>query len=87
MMEWRWLGVCMIFPTVLTAIYLMVKTIGHPEFYINLAICFWISANSYWMCAEFFDFVEYKDYAAIPFVLGMIAVSVFYFKRLREPKI
>ena len=76
----------MIFPTVFTAIYITIKTIGHIEFYINLAICFWISANSYWMCAEFFDFVEYKDYAGYPFLCGMISCIVFYVKTLNKKK-
>ncbi len=84
MMEWRWLGVCMIVPTVLMAIYIMFKSKGYNEFYINLAICFWIIANSYWMCSEFFGFAEHKNLAGIPFVLGMIAVSVYYIKQAKK---
>lgn len=86
MMEWRWLGVCMIVPTVLMAIYILFKSKGHVEFWVNLAICFWIAANSYWMCSEFFGFVEYKDFAGIPFVLGMISVSIYYIKYSRIKK-
>jgi hypothetical protein len=82
MMEWKYFGVTMIIPTVLMAIYIF-KSRGYTEFWVNLAICFWISANSYWMCAEFFDFEEYKDLAGIPFVLGMIAVTVFYVKSIK----
>lgn len=80
MMEWRYLGVIMIIPTVLMAVYILFKSRGYTEFWVNLAICFWITANSYWMCAEFFGFAEYKDLAGIPFILGMISVSVFYLK-------
>jgi hypothetical protein len=84
MLEWRWFGVIMIIPTVLTAIYILVKSRGYNEFYINLAICFWIFANSYWMCSEFFNFVQYKDLAGIPFVMGMISVSIYYLKQSKK---
>ena len=86
MMEWRYLGVIMIIPTVITALYILYKSRIHNEFYINLAICFWITANSYWMCSEFFGFVEYKNLAGIPFILGMISVSVYYFRQSRRKK-
>ncbi|HRD39140.1 MAG TPA: hypothetical protein PLC65_10945, partial [Bacteroidia bacterium] len=65
------------------AIYILIKSIKMVEFYINLAICFWIAANSFWMCAEFFDFIEYKMYAGIPFGLGMLSVAIFYYKQAR----
>ena len=84
MMEWRYLGVCMIIPTVTMALYILHKSRGQIEFYVNLAICFWIAANSYWMTAEFFGFVEFKDYAGIPFVLGMISISVYYLKHAKQ---
>jgi len=84
MMEWKYLGASMIIPTVVTAIFITFKTARRPEFFINLAICFWISANSYWMCAEFFDFIEYKNMAGIPFVLGMVAVTIFYAKKREQ---
>jgi hypothetical protein len=80
MLEWRWLGVCMIIPTVGMAIYILFKSREHVEFWINLAILFWITANSYWMCSEFFGFIEYKNFAAIPFFCGMISVAIFYYK-------
>lgn len=85
MMEWRWLGVCMIFPTVAMAFYILFKSVKHVEFYINLAICFWITANSYWMCAEFFGFAEHKYFAVIPFIGGMISVTIFYIKQAKTP--
>ena len=85
-MEWRYLGVTMIVPTVLVAIYILIKSLGHVEFYINLAIVFWISANSFWMASEFFGFVEYKNLAAIPFSLGLLSVTVFYLKSRMLPE-
>lgn len=83
MLQWKVLGVSMIIPTLFTALYIMKRAIGHHEFFVTLAVCFWISANSYWMCAEFFEFEEYKNFAGIPFVLGMISVSIFYFKEFK----
>ncbi len=86
MMEWKYLGVAMIAPTVLVAALLAWRTRSDDEFFVNLAILAWISANAFWMCCEFFGFAEYKDYSAIGFVLGAISVSVFYYKRLSNNK-
>jgi hypothetical protein len=80
MMEWRVLGVTMIVPTFLLAVYLAVKTFSHREFFINAAILFWITANSYWMAVEFFFEDEGKLLAAIPFALGFICVAIYYLR-------
>ncbi len=84
MLQWRVLGITMIFPTVTVALIIAVKSWREKdeEFLINLAICFWISANSYWMVCEFFHHEEIKNYAGFPFVAGMLCVAVFYYKRL-----
>jgi len=82
MLEWKTLGIIMIFPTLLVAILIAAKTRMEDEFFINLAICFWISANAYWMCCEFLGHVELKNYAGYPFVAGMICVAWFYFRRV-----
>jgi hypothetical protein len=83
MMQWKVLGIIMIFPTLFVAIYLAAKTWrqGGDEFWVNLAICLWIVANSFWMCCEFFNHEELKNYAGIPFILGMLSVVVFYILR------
>lgn len=83
MMEWKTFGVIMIMPTIFVAALLALRTRNEEEFYVNLAILFWILANAYWMCCEFFDFVKYKDFAGIGFFAGAIAISVFYYKRLK----
>jgi len=84
MLQWRILGITMIVPTITVAIIITVKSWRErdDEFWINLAICFWISANSYWMICEFFKHEEIKNYAGIPFVAGMLCVVGFYAKRL-----
>src|ERR1700751_3227024 len=70
MMEWKTLGIVMIVPTVSVALYLAYKSQKTKDFFINLAVLFWISANAYWMCCEFFGRAELKFYAAIPFAMG-----------------
>jgi hypothetical protein len=80
MLQWRYLGITMIVPTLAVAIYLTYKSCRdkNAEWLINLAITFWICANSYWMCCEFFKREDIKNFAGIPFVLGMISVAIFY---------
>ncbi len=84
MLELKWLGAIMVAPTIGIAIYIVYKTIGTIDLYINLAILFWISANSFWMMMEFFNDNEYRYFASIPFALGFIFVGIFYFKTLRK---
>lgn len=84
MLQWKVLGVTMIIPTMSVAIIIAFKSWREKddEFWINLAICFWIGANSYWMICEFTHHEEIKDNAGYPFVAGMICVAYFYIKRL-----
>jgi hypothetical protein len=84
MLQWKVLGVTMIIPTISVAIIIAIKCWRErdDEFWINLAICFWIAANSYWMICEFTGHEDIKDYAGYPFVVGMICVLYFYIKRL-----
>jgi hypothetical protein len=84
MLQWEILGIVMIIPTVTVAIIIAIKCFKDKddEFWINLAICFWIAANSYWMICEFVLREDIKDYAGIPFVAGMLSVLWFYIKRL-----
>ena len=84
MLQWKILGMAMIIPTISIAIIITYKSLKDKEdaFWINLAICFWISANSYWMICEFMKHEELKNYAGIPFIGGMICVAYFYIKRL-----
>jgi hypothetical protein len=87
-MIWKPLGIVMIFPTLIISIVIawrtrqMVSELCH-----NLAISFWISANSYWMISEFFGFDtkplispdwNFKHLALIPFALGLISLIFYY---------
>src|SRR5690349_19513293 len=86
-MVWKPLGIAMIFPTLIIAIIIAVRT-RHivSELCHNIAIVLWIMANSYWMIAEFLEFdsvmisdsITYKHLAVIPFSLGIITMLYYY---------
>jgi hypothetical protein len=81
------LGVTMIVPTLLISIIIAWRTRTIvSELCHNLAITVWISANSFWMCTEFFG-VDYlaigygftvKHLAMIPFLIGMLILAYYY---------
>lgn len=86
-MIWKPLGIAMIFPTLFFAILISIRTRQFmSELCHNLAVIFWISANAYWMIAEFYLFDEmtvygditYKYLAVIPFTIG-IAILLYYY--------
>lgn len=87
-MIWKPLGLTMIVPTLAIAVVIAWRT-RHlaSELAHNLAIVFWISANSYWMISEFFHFDEVKVWrdftgkhmALIPFTLGLLVLAYYYF--------
>ena len=74
------LGVAMIFPTLSVAVYIMIKNRQIvSELTHNLAIIFWITANSIWMIFEFTGTDEQlKNYCLIPFGLGL-AILIYYY--------
>jgi hypothetical protein len=86
-MVWRPLGVVMIIPTLLISIIIAWRTRKiFSELCHNLAIVVWISANSFWMCSEFFkvDTIEVyngitvKHLAMIPFLAGVLILGYYY---------
>ena len=86
-MVWRPLGIAMIFPTLIISIIIAWRTREYmSELSHNVAISFWISANSYWMISEFFQFdshhliwdFNYKHLALIPFTLGILILTFYY---------
>jgi hypothetical protein len=86
-MVWKPLGIAMIFPTLIIAIIIAIRT-RHlvSELCHNVAIVLWITANSYWMIAEFLHFDEniitgnitYKHLAVVPFAIGIIVMLYYY---------
>lgn len=86
-MIWKVLGLVMIFPTLIISIIIAWRTRSFKsELAHNLAITFWISANSYWMISEFFGFderhiafgIEGKYMAVIPFLTGVLILVYYY---------
>lgn len=78
LMEYKFLGLCMIIPTILVALYLLMKSWKQIEFSSNLAVLFWIAANSTWMLAEFYGHWD-KRYAILFFGLGVMSFLVYVF--------
>ncbi len=86
-MIWKPLGIAMIFPTLIIAIVISIRTRQIvSELCHNLAIVVWITANSYWMIAEFLHFdaeivtgnITYKHLSVIPFTIGIIILAFYY---------
>jgi hypothetical protein len=84
---WKPLGIAMIFPTLIIAIVISIRTRQYvSELCHNIAIVFWITANAYWMVSEFLHFDEavigggftYKDLAVIPFAIGILVLGYYY---------
>ena len=99
-MIWKTLGLLMIVPTLSVAIFIAWRTRDiKSEFAHNLAIVFWITANSYWMISEFFGFDDVhiisqfagKHIAIIPFGIGILILSHYYLivrpKEIKEHQI
>lgn len=92
-MIWETLGVLMIIPTLSAAIFISYRT-RHiaSELAHNIAVTFWITANSYWMISEFYGFdetviwrgYEGKHMAMIPFLIGI--GTLFYFYLVQRPR-
>jgi len=92
-MIWKVLGICMIFPTLIIAIVISYRTRDiRSELAHNLAVTFWIVANSYWMISEFFHFddvhiwrgFEARHLALIPFFAGLAILLNYYL--LQKPR-
>lgn len=84
--EIKLLGVTMILPTIAVTIFTIYRTWNKPDFWVNMSVLFWITANSYWMCMEFFGYLYLKNYAVIPFCLGFISFFI-YLMEIRKSEV
>jgi len=81
LLMWRGFGIFMIIPTIGFAILITYKSRkSRSELFHNLAIIFWIIANSFWMLVEFFDHENWRIYSIIPFAIGLIIILLYYFE-------
>ncbi len=72
-------GVIMIAPTLLLAIHITyIHRSDKEELAHNLAVCFWIAANSVWMIGEFFYEDSLRSYATAFFVSGLSVILFYY---------
>lgn len=91
-MVWKVLGLAMILPTMAIAVMIAWRTRDiKSELAHNLAILFWIGANSFWMISEFLHFdthlfwgIEGKHLALIPFTIGAVILAWYYL--VQKPK-
>ncbi len=75
----RTLGMIMIVPTISFAIYItFIHRHDKAELAHNLAVCFWIAANSVWMFGEFYAEDSTRSYAVILFFAGLVMMSRYY---------
>ena len=96
-MGWQFLGIAMIVPTLLVAIFISWRTRQiHSELAHNLAVALWICANSTWMIMEFinkdatlfFGVLTGKQLSMIPFAIGSLILIYYYLiQRPREMKL
>lgn len=99
-MIWKTLGIAMVIPTLSVAVFIAYRTREiKAELAHNLAVIFWITANSYWMIAEFYGFdenpvgagFEGKHIAMIPFIMGVLILSYYYIivrpREIREHRV
>ncbi|MCE2964040.1 MAG: hypothetical protein ACK5UE_14545 [Chitinophagales bacterium] len=78
-MEFQILGSFLILPTIAAAIWILIITKDQNEFWVNLAVLFWIMANSTWMLVDFFQFGS-KYYSLPSFICGFISFGIYCYK-------
>jgi len=73
------LGMVMITPTLLLAIYITwVHRKDKSELLHNTAIVLWICANSVWMIGEFYYEDKIRNYALVFFFAGLLTAAYYY---------
>src|SRR4051812_47948603 len=79
------MGMIMIIPTISFAIYIAWRSrTEREELLHNLAVCFWITANSIWMTGEFFYNDSWRGWATVFFIIGLLCIAWYYYKLLYQ---
>jgi hypothetical protein len=77
--DYKIAGLFMIVPTISVAVWLTWKMRQlREEFIHNLAVCFWLMANSVWMIGEFFFNDTTRPFALIFFIAGLSTLAIHY---------
>ena len=78
-MLWKTAGLVMIIPTIGVALHITwIRRAVKSDLFHNLAICFWITANSIWMIGEFFYEDSMRPAAIVFFTAGLLCVGYYY---------
>jgi len=86
-LTWKVMAIFMVIPTLTIALIIAYRTRKmKSELAHNLAVAFWIMANSLWMISEFFYFDTMiiwgeftgKHLSLIPFIVGSIILLYYY---------
>jgi len=84
MLKLKLLGTCLIAPTVAVAFIIAWRTRRNKNLFLpNLAVAFWISANSAWMLGEFFE-LPFFWYSLALFVGGIGLIGWFFILLLQK---
>lgn len=85
MLEFKTAGTIMILPTLLMAFYVTYLSKNNIDLIIvNIAIIFWIAANSAWMLSDFFLNIP-KNISLLFFILGIITMLIYIFITFIKP--
>jgi hypothetical protein len=77
--DMKWLGVIMIAPTLGVALWMTIRLRSiRAELAHNLAVTFWICANSTWMIGEFYFNDGTRALAQVFFTAGIIVLAIYY---------
>lgn len=72
-------GMVMIWPTVGLALYIAyINRKDRAELVHNLAVSFWIIANSIWMIGEFYFQDQTRSLAIVFFIIGLLMMVRYY---------
>ncbi|CAN5678788.1 hypothetical protein BH11BAC1_BH11BAC1_11570 [soil metagenome] len=86
--DYRLVGVSMIIPTISVAVLLTVRTRKvREEFIHNLAVVFWLCANSIWMIGEFYYNDSTRPFSVVFFALGLVTLAVHYIPKWTVKKV
>lgn len=79
--DFKTAGMVMVAPTLILAIYLTIRSRkNQADLFHNIAVTFWISANSIWMTGEFFFDDHWRPYAIPFFIAGIVSILFYYLK-------
>ena len=78
-MLWKPGGLIMIIPTIAVAFHITwLRRQIISDLFHNLAVSFWICANSAWMIGEFYFDDGLRNIALFFFISGLITLGIFY---------